>query len=576
MGLFNGIFGVPKTTRENSVKETKYAVSSSDKNSLHLSKGEIVKGAIVDLRRNEVTVRLDNGNSFHAKLNSAMELSIGQEATFFVQETNDVLITLKLLSEEDSAFTEATIDKALEANGIPKSPNNVNIVRALLNAGLPANKEMIQKMMQYSAGNKDVDLSTLTALLKNNLPVTKENAATLQSYRNYEHRLTEQASSLIDHIFTEISSETSSPVFTQKLIEIFFPAGQLSPDSPEVISPVTTPPTSVPQEQVAGQMPETPLTASNLSEASDFLPVHATSDMSEPISQNTEIRLNTSSPDFHETLPLKELLSERDYEALGKDFSKVMSESPLFDKLNQDYTSGQLTARQLFSALSDSASSLSHNEIPLVFKEDAPLALLLKKTMLSHFVLTPDELTQDNAVKNFYEKITKTISSLSELVSSAQDTPQLKQAANLSQGMQDNIQFMNTLNQLFPYVQLPLKLSEQLTHGELYVYTKKKDLSAETKEVSILLHLDMTSLGPTDVRLTMLQKNVTAGFYLTSPDAVALLNQELPSLTSALEKKGYKLNAGVALREKEPDIVTDFMDVEDSVSVKRFRFDIRA
>ena len=60
--------------------------------------------------------------------------------------------------------------------------------------------------------------------------------------------------------------------------------------------------------------------------------------------------------------------------------------------------------------------------------------------------------------------------------------------------MQDNLQFMNTLNQIFPYVQLPLKLTEQLTHGELYVYTKKKDLSAQNKEVSILLHLDMDSL----------------------------------------------------------------------------------
>ena len=135
---------------------------------------------------------------------------------------------------------------------------------------------------------------------------------------------------------------------------------------------------------------------------------------------------------------------------------------------------------------------------------------------------------------------------------------------------------MNTLNQIFPYVQLPLKLTEQLTHGELYVYTKKKDLSAKNKEVSILLHLDMDSLGPTDIHLSLLHQNVTAKFYLNETDAETLISEQLPSLTDALRKKGYSLNASVMHREKEPDIVADFLADSDAVPMKRFRFDIRA
>ena len=152
----------------------------------------------------------------------------------------------------------------------------------------------------------------------------------------------------------------------------------------------------------------------------------------------------------------------------------------------------------------------------------------------------------------------------------------MKTVADTTSNMQDNLQFMNTLNQIFPYVQLPLKLTEQLTHGELYVYTKKKDLSAKNKEVSILLHLDMDALGPTDIHLSMLQQNVTAKFYLTETDAENLVSEQLPSLTEALQKKGYSLNASVMHREKEPDIVTDFLQDEATLSMKRFRFDIRA
>ena len=47
-------------------------------------------------------------------------------------------------------------------------------------------------------------------------------------------------------------------------------------------------------------------------------------------------------------------------------------------------------------------------------------------------------------------------------------------------------------------------------------------------------------------------------------------------MAEALQKKGYSLNAQVMQREKEPDIVNDFMNGGGTVSMKRFRFDIRA
>ena len=121
MGLFSGIFGTPQSVRNTTASGTKRSVFSSGKDTVTLAKGEVVKGEITDLRSNEVTIRLEDGRQLHAKLSSAMELSIGQEAEFYVQETNDVLITLKLLTDGDSSFTESAIDRALEAAGLPIS-----------------------------------------------------------------------------------------------------------------------------------------------------------------------------------------------------------------------------------------------------------------------------------------------------------------------------------------------------------------------------------------------------------------------------------------------------------------------
>lgn len=583
MGLFHGIFGTPQTAQQSGTSGTKRSSFFSGKDTVTLTKGEIVKGEVTDLRSNEVTIRLEDGKTLHAKLSTAMELSIGQKAEFFVQETNDVLITLKLLSGGDTSFAESAIDKALEASGFPKPANAVNIVRSLLEAGLPASKEMIQKMMQHSAANKEVELSTLAALLKHNLPVTKENASQLQAYRNFEHRLLGQAATLTSSLTEAFQYGEASPAFTGGLLTHFFGETTGSAE-PSVSSGQTTfrsDSSAVPADGVAStenaSVSQTVSTASAPTEAPSS-PLQT----SEVAAQGSSL-LQAMTPDAQPLsllpeadTPLKGFLSEAEYNTLGNVVDSLPSNFPDKESLKQDLTNGTLSANRLFSAFSTAVKGDAGTEVTALFKEEPLLSSLLGKTLLNRFVLTPEDLSKEHAVEEFYARTAKDLAALTELTSSAGDSSALNTASATGAKMQDNLQFMNTLNQIFPYIQLPLKLTEQLTHGELYVYTKKKDLSAQNKEVSILLHLDMDALGPTDIHLTLLQKNVTAKFYLNESEAQTLVTKQLPSLTEALQKKGYALNASVTKRTKDPDIVTDFLDGGEAVPMKRFRFDIRA
>ena len=604
MGLFQTIFGLPQSVGQAGTAGAKRSSFSSGKDTVTLTKGEVVKGEVTDLRSNEVTIRLEDGKTLHARLSTAMELSIGQEAAFFVQETNDVLITLKLLSDGDTSFTESAIDKALQASGLPNSQHGADIVRSLLNAGLPASKEMIQKMMQYSAANKDVELSTLTALMKNNLPVTKENATQLQAYRNFEHRLVGQAATLTSALSDAFSYGEVPASFTEGLLAQFF-----GPDAAPVTVGASPLSAQVPTETGESAISTaTDQTVANITTPTgDSLAVtgastvfqgdtgiiaegSVTASVSSPDTQTppTGVTANAVTPDSdtisgagttarsEEFFPLKQLLSDSSYNAIGKALDSLPKDVPELPLLKEDFANGTLTANQLFSALSSAAANGASEHITSLLKEAPALSELLGKTVLNRFVMTPEDLTKEYAVEDFYARTAKHLASLSELASSETASAAMKTVADTASNMQENLQFMNTLNHIFPYVQLPLKLTEQLTHGELYVYTKKKDLSAQNKEVSILLHLDMDALGPTDIHLSMLQQNVTARFYLNETDAKNLVAEQLPSLTEALRKKGYSLNASVMHREKEPDIVTDFMQDESTLAMKRFRFDIRA
>jgi len=582
MGLFHSIFGIPQNTVQSGTSGSKRTSFSSGKDTVSLTKGEVVKGEVTDLRSNEVTIRLEDGKTLHAKLSTAMDLSIGQKAEFFVQETNDVLITLKLLSDGDTSFAEAAIDKALEASGFPKSAHAADIVRSLLEAGLPANKEMIQKMMQHSASNKDVELSTLTALLKHNLPVSKENATQLQAYRNFEHRLLGQADTLTSALSDAFSYGEVPASFTERLLTQFFgETVTASFESDKAVADVPLNDTA----QTLTTVPDTNATVPNASDSSAHIPAEPDSTAlsnAETTSSVASSEQVVTTPESSavlpsdEHLPIKQLLSESQYQAVEKTLSSFSPDLPEYTAIKTGLTDGSLTVNQLFSALSSAAAKGNAEKITALFKEEPALSELLGKTVLNRFVMTPEDLTKENAIEDFYNRLRKDLTTFTEASSDDASSALLKTVADTASNMQENIQFMNTLNQIFPYVQLPLKLTEQLTHGELYVYTKKKDLSAQNKEVSILLHLDMDALGPTDIYLSMLQKNVSAKFYLNETDTEQLVSDQLPSLTEALQKKGYSFSASVMHRTKEPDIVSDFMTDENSISMKRFRFDIRA
>ncbi len=582
MGLFHNIFGLPQSTQPVGASGSKrVSGSSSGKDSIQLTKGQVVKGEVTDLRSNEVTIRLEDGKTLHAKLSTAMDLSIGQKAEFFVQETNDVLITLKLLSDGDSSFAKAAIDKALEASGFPKSTHAADIVRSLLDAGLPANKEMIQKMMQYSASNKDVELSTLTALMKHNLPVSKENATQLQAYRNFEHRLLGQATTLTSALSEAFSCGEVPASFTERILTHFFGKTATASDSGNITSDVQANNTAevltsaTVSEAVTQNTTDT--TAGILSESDTaYLPNIDGNNQGTTIENIPTPAGQTVVSHSDEHLPLKQLLPESQYQAMEKALSSLAAELPEYSSIKNALADDSLTANQLFSALSSATSSGHAERITALLKEEPALSDLFGKTVLNRFVMTPEDLTKENAVEEFYVRLKRDLAAFTDTFTDESASSALKTVADTASNMQENIQFMNTLNQIFPYVQLPLKLTEQLTHGELYVYTKKKDLSAKDKEVSILLHLDMDSLGPTDIHLAMLRKNVSAKFYLNETDAEQLVSEHLPSLTEALQKKGYSFNASVMHREKEPDIVTDFLSDGDAVPMKRFRFDIRA
>ena len=155
------------------------------------------------------------------------------------------------------------------------------------------------------------------------------------------------------------------------------------------------------------------------------------------------------------------------------------------------------------------------------------------------------------------------------------------QTMKSAQNLMDNVQFMNQLNEMMTYVQLPLKMSEENAHGDLYVYTNKKKLAEKDGNFSALLHLDMEHLGPMDVYVAMQMEKVSTHFYMQDEATLDFIEQHIHLLDERLTGKGYKMNSVVSVKEDESKSMVDTF-LEDKKNegtvgiVSKLSFDVRA
>ena len=200
---------------------------------------------------------------------------------------------------------------------------------------------------------------------------------------------------------------------------------------------------------------------------------------------------------------------------------------------------------------------------------------ILKGEMNRQWLLMPDEVAEENSVDRLYERLNSQMKQLQQALNQAAktDTPLAKTVANVN----SNIDFMNQLNQMFTYVQLPLKMQNQEVNGELFVYTNKKSLAKKDGAVSALLHLDMEHLGSVDVHVTLTDQKVATKFYMKDDAALDLIEANINLLNEHLNKRGYSMNAQFVKQEEERNVMNEILEQNKNISVLAdYSFDARA
>lgn len=260
---------------------------------------------------------------------------------------------------------------------------------------------------------------------------------------------------------------------------------------------------------------------------------------------------------------------------------------PFHTQLLERLKDGDVSPKEFLTILRNTASLVSDTTLQAMTETDA-FGKLFEQAFLSSFTITPKELATPGKAEEFYDKAYARLHSISDALSgqaSFGNSDSLDLANQKSGNMQKQIEFLKSLNEMFTYLQLPVKLKNKIRTSDLYVYTKKEAMRNNPKQLSVLLHLDMDYLGPLDIHLSLNHATVKSQIYCEDADTKKFLISQIPSLKTALNLKGYLFEAEVNEREKPFHFVKDFIQKEEKkeienekqiTSKKRYTFDIRA
>lgn len=576
--------------------EEQVSASNSTADISGLKEGAVFKGEILNIAGEKVTIALENKAQLQARLQTGVELGVGDILLFSVKENTSSQIMLKPMFDSLYSAQTQVLEKALDAAGLSPTEKNFSAAKELMEAGMPVDKGSLVKLLSQSMKFEHTSMQTLTALNKMNIPVTEENIVQYERYQNYSHSFsgdiqqTADAMASFVRAFPEGTQGKTLISAAEQLIGIFSGAAQegdaVEPDSVSVVygeSNTSLPDGIVPQNtKDAGAMQGTEADAgvpvkADAQNADVSMSVFPAAEMEENlkagVSQGMNVEVSRSEAVSYEQISEKTGLLKENITNL----ETMLQKAGISDRQIQTIMQGADSAEVLLKNLTQILYQIDDNHAAIRnIMVSSEYHKLFSDMIKNSWSLNPRMMKDPKEINDLYNKILKQSKAFEDAVASnGGDSGRFNQS---SQNMRQNMQFMEQLNNQMLYAQMPLKLSSQYANSELYVYADKRKLMEQKDGISVMLHLDMDHLGMTDIKVTLTGTNVNARFYLNDQESVDIIADNMGQLAEKLAERGFNLTDEVIRRTPQESVnmvVDEIIDENAERSIKRYTFDMR-
>lgn len=560
-----------------------------------LSAGSIFEGTINSVRGGKVTLALGNGQTITARLDGKMDLQQGSSMFFQVRANDGQTIAIRPYTELGNVSNPILLN-ALSAAQVPATDRTLVMVDTMMQEQMSIGRQSILDMAKLVGANPDANVQTIVQMTKLGLPVTEEMAAQFENYLSDRQALVGEMDLAAGHMMELLSDEALSPetAFSlyEKMLDIFMPgaeaadagvtaaAGQESSAAEAGAGAIAE---AVGQENAAtvaeaetgvgvtaeltyGRTAETPGTVGELLSKEQIEHLGKMLRNIPALIGNEEIFAGGEQEEV-----FVDTLSEE-----GPEVAKLMAQEEAAQE--QPVLNEKLTAEQFLQKLGRALAQNGGFGFAGMQKLFAgkEFQTIFRSVIEKQWLLQPEELKQEHKVSGLYERLEQQLSQMEEAVRATGSTQNtFLQTASQIHG---NLEFMNQMNQIYHYVQLPLKMSGQNANGELYVYANRKNLRDPDAELTAFLHLDMEQLGSTDVSVRMLNRSVRTNFYLEDDASYDLVEKHLEVLNKRLKSKGYQSSITVTHEKKDISFKENIVKKGKATvgSLHRYSFDVRA
>lgn len=579
-----------------------------------LSQGNIFEGTINSVKGNVVSLGLSNGQQITARLDGKVSLTEGQSMFFQVKSNDGNYVQIRPFML-DGAGANLTLLDALKSANLPTDTANLSMVNQMMQQQMPIDKASLNQMYHLLQANPQVNASTIVQMVKLGIEITPGNAAQFENYMSDRQAITAAMDDFINEL-PEIMSDGDLSMYRlasqgRQIINIVTdglkenidtaPGNVLGEASNEIsgmaVNEATNGNIEVALNEISGVAVNEP--ADETAEAAS----------NGTVNENTGVVLNEAAGgDANEPINGMRDIVQTEETAENVLVPQKPTENIAENSLGSVMTDEQLKElnEQLKSLLPDKAG----NEISLYAKDDSIVGTLndikellkntaadkqtllklfsgsgfkamIKNALTRQWMITPEQLKESDKqltdkIGRLYEKVSEQLDKMQEIIKSSGVVKENVSA--LAENIRGNIEFMNQVNNVYTYVQIPMKMNGHNASGQLYVYTNKKNITDPDKELSAFLHLDMDNLGATDVSIKMFKKEVSTNFYMDNDESYILIERFLPKLEEKLRNKGYSCKLSVVNEKHHVNFVDDFLkkDLPPAGQLHRYSFDMRA
>ena len=510
--------------------------------------GQSVTGEVIEKNGSDILLAIGKNQMLRAKLDAGIPVEEGQMMTFSIKNASGAKVILSPLYANTG--NDPNVSKALQMAGIPENALTGKMVQTMMQEGMSIDRDSLSRMLRVVSANPEANVETMVQLSRLEIPVTENTLFQMEAYKNLEHQITDGIFEIADALQNTAAvmindGDAEGAVSLYREILSLLSEGESVQPQAEGEAQISV---GLPSEEAL------PLKESGLqTEEGQELQGQ----------QQIESRLQTEGQQRAESGLQTEGQQKADsgMQPDGGTLLKTMEE--LLERLEKALFSDEIAPHQ--------RESISRLFSGKEFQQ------AIKNEMIKQWLLTPEDVGKEHKAEEFYEKLNSQLSRFRQTLNQSvgADTSLAKAVSNLS----GNIDFMNQMNQMFTYIQLPLKLQSQEANGELYVYTNKKNLAKKDGEVSALLHLDMEHLGSVDVYVSMKDTKVSTQFRLKDDSALDLIAGHIDLLNERLNKRGYTMNASFVKKGEEEtgSVMEEILKQDKNISIlSGYSFDARA